>query len=496
MNRQELIEELSKIVGTEDVFSSRRDVLVYEYDSTPEAFEPEVVLFPANAAEASAVMKLAAREGRVVVPRGAGTNVSGGTLPVKGGIVLGCSRMTGPPRIDTANERAVVEPGIINLELQNTLAPLGYLYAPDPASQKVSTLGGNVGENSGGPHCLKYGVTTNHVYGLEVVLADGQVIHTGGKVEDNPGYDLTGLMVASEGTLGAVTSMTLRLMRSPESIKTMLAIFDTLEDSSNAVSDIIAEGIIPATLEIMDKTITWAVETSYHSGFPLDAEGILIIELDGLRDGQERQAEQIVEICRRNHVREVKVAQSDAERNNLWAGRRGAFGAVARVDPHVLRPGRRGPQDAALRNHGKGGPDRRQMGSQGGHRGPCRRRQPPPTDHVQSEGQRRGRARPQGRQGDPETLPRGRRHPNGRARHRRGEAGLHGPPVRPRRTGDLRAGQEDLRSKRHVESQQAPAQPAGGRGNGGVAMALSAQDSEATRARLAASRRARQPALR
>ncbi len=333
MNRQELIEELSKIVGTEDVFSSRRDVLVYEYDSTPEAFEPEVVLFPANAAEASAVMKLAAREGRVVVPRGAGTNVSGGTLPVKGGIVLGCSRMTGPPRIDTANERAVVEPGIINLELQNTLAPLGYLYAPDPASQKVSTLGGNVGENSGGPHCLKYGVTTNHVYGLEVVLADGQVIHTGGKVEDNPGYDLTGLMVASEGTLGAVTSMTLRLMRSPESIKTMLAIFDTLEDSSNAVSDIIAEGIIPATLEIMDKTITWAVETSYHSGFPLDAEGILIIELDGLRDGQERQAEQIVEICRRNHVREVKVAQSDAERNNLWAGRRGAFGAVARVAP-------------------------------------------------------------------------------------------------------------------------------------------------------------------
>ncbi|MGI5836728.1 MAG: FAD-binding oxidoreductase, partial [Chloroflexota bacterium] len=333
MNRQELIAELTRIVGEEDVFASRRDILVYEYDSTPEAFEPEVVVFPSNAIEASEVMALAAKEGRPVIARGAGTNVSGGTLPVKGGIVLGCSRMTKIKEIDTANERCEVEPGIINLELQNILAPLGYLYAPDPASQKVSTLGGNIGENSGGPHCLKYGVTTNHVYGLEVVLADGQVIHTGGKVEDNPGYDLTGLLVASEGTLGAVTSMTLRLMRVPEKIKTMLAIFDKLEDSGNAVSDIIAAGIIPATLEIMDKTITWAVENSYHSGFPLDAEGILIIELDGLQDGQERQSEQIVEICKKNNVREIKVAQSEAERNILWAGRRGAFGAVARVAP-------------------------------------------------------------------------------------------------------------------------------------------------------------------
>ncbi len=333
MDREELISELVKIVGKEDVFASRRDVLVYEYDSTPEAFEPEVVAFPANAEEASAVVKLAARGGKAVVARGAGTNVSGGTLPLEGGIVLGCSRMTNIREIDTANERAVVEPGIINLELQNILAPLGYLYAPDPASQKVSTLGGNIGENSGGPHCLKYGVTTNHVYGLEVVLANGDIIHTGGKVEDNPGYDLTGLLVASEGTLGIVTSMILRLMRVPEAIKTMLAIFDTLEDSGNAVSDIIAEGIIPATLEIMDKTITWAVENSYHSGYPLDAEGILIIELDGLKDGQERQAERIVEICKKNHVREIKVAQTEAERNTLWAGRRGAFGAVARVAP-------------------------------------------------------------------------------------------------------------------------------------------------------------------
>ncbi|MGE5619414.1 MAG: FAD-binding oxidoreductase [Sphingomonadaceae bacterium] len=333
MIRQQLLEELSQIVGKEDVLTSRRDLLVYEYDSTPDLFEPEVVVFPANAAEASAVMRLAEREGLTVVPRGAGTNLSGGTLALKGGIVIGCTRMKRVLEVDTANERAVVEPGVINLDLQNLLAPMGYLYAPDPASQKVSTMGGNVGENSGGPHCLKYGVTTNHVYGLELVLPDGKVIHTGGPCEDNPGYDLTGIVVGSEGTFGFVTSMTLRLMRVPEAIKTMLAIFDTLEDSGNAVSDIIADGILPATLEIMDKTVTWAVEESTHAGYPLDAEGILIIELDGLKDGQDRQAERIVEICKKNHVRDIKVAQSDAERNILWAGRRGAFGAVARVAP-------------------------------------------------------------------------------------------------------------------------------------------------------------------
>jgi glycolate oxidase len=333
MTREELIQELAKIVGREDVFSSRRDLLVYEYDSTPDTFEPEAVVFPANASEASAVMKLAKSEGMTVVPRGAGTNLSGGTLALKGGIVMGASRMKRVVQIDTTNERVVVEPGVVNLDLQNLLAPMGYLYAPDPASQKVSTLGGNIGENSGGPHCLKYGVTTNHVYGLEVVLSNGDVVNTGGPCEDNPGYDLTGTIVASEGTMGFVTSMTLRIMRVPEAIKTMVAIFNTLEDAGSAVSDIIADGIIPATLEIMDKKVTEAVEASFHSGYPLDAEGVLIIELDGIRDGQERQAERIIEFCRKNRVRDVKVAKTNDERNALWAGRKGAFGAIARISP-------------------------------------------------------------------------------------------------------------------------------------------------------------------
>ncbi|MCL4370498.1 MAG: FAD-binding protein [Chloroflexi bacterium] len=333
MIRDELIQELAKIVGREDVFASPRDLLVYEYDSTPDIFEPEVVVFPANATEASAVMKLAKKEGMTVVPRAAGTNLSGGALALKGGIILGASRMKRVAQVDSANERVVVEPGVVNLDLQNLLGPMGYLYAPDPASQKVSTLGGNVGENSGGPHCLKYGVTTNHVYGLEAVLPNGGIIHTGGPCEDNPGYDRTGVMVASEGTMAFVTSATLRIMRLPEAIKTMLAIFDTLEDAGSAVSDIIAAGIIPATLEIMDKKVTEAVEASFHSGYPLDAEGVLIIELDGLKDGQERQAERIIELCKKNRVRDIKVAKTNDERNALWAGRKGAFGAIARISP-------------------------------------------------------------------------------------------------------------------------------------------------------------------
>ncbi len=333
MVRTDLIHELAGIVGADDVLASRRDVLVYEYDSTPDLFEPEIVVFPADAAEAAAVMKVAQREHLTVVPRGAGTNLSGGTLALKGGIVMGCSRMKNIRQVDTANERIVVEPGVGNLDLQNFLAPMGYLYAPDPASQKVSTLGGNVGENSGGPHCLKYGVTTNHVCGLEFVTTSGEVVNTGGLCEDNPGYDLTGVINASEGTFGFVTAMTLRIMRVPEMIKTMVAIFDTLEDSGNAVSDIIAEGIVPATLEIMDRKVTGAVEASFHSGYPLDAEAVLIIELDGVKDSQERLSARIVEICEKNKVREVRVAKSAEERNALWAGRKGAFGAIARITP-------------------------------------------------------------------------------------------------------------------------------------------------------------------
>ncbi len=329
MDKLDLPRELAAIVGPEDLFLSRRARLAYEYDATPETVEPEVVLFPASAAEVAAVMRAARREGTPVVARGAGTNLSGGTVPLKGGIVLVCTRMNRILEIDPESERAVVEPGVVNLELQGLLAPLGYLYAPDPSSQKVSTLGGNVGENAGGPHCLKYGITTDHVLGLEVVLPGGEVVDTGGLVEDTPGYDLTGLVVGSEGTLGVVTSVVVRLMRVPEAIKTMLAVFDRLEDSGNAVSDMIAEGIIPATLEIMDRTIVEAVEASGNrAGYPVEAEAVLLIELDGLKEGQDRQAERIGGICRKNRAGDLQVARTEADRDRLWTGRRAAYSAL------------------------------------------------------------------------------------------------------------------------------------------------------------------------
>jgi len=323
------IDELAAIVGQGNIFSSRRARLAYEYDATPKTVEPGVVLFPRNASEVSAVMRVAEREGIPVVARGAGTNLSGGTVPLKAGIVLVCTRMNAVLEVDPRNERAVVEPGVVNLDLQRMLSPEGCLFAPDPSSQKVSTLGGNVGENAGGPHCLKYGITTDHVLGLEVVLADGEVVRTGGMVEDCPGYDLTGLMVGSEGTLGVVTKMMVRLMPQPEAVLTMLAIFDRLEDSGDAVSDIIAEGIIPATLEIMDRTIVEAVEASANrAGYPVEAEAVLLVELDGLKDGLERQAHRIVEICQRRRVRQVQVAETETDRDRLWTGRRAAYSAL------------------------------------------------------------------------------------------------------------------------------------------------------------------------
>jgi glycolate oxidase subunit GlcD len=251
-------------------------------------------------------------------------------------VVIELSRMNRILEIDLPNERAIVEPGVYNLTLQNALAPLGYYYAPDPASQKVSTLGGNFGENAGGPHCLRYGVTSNHVLGAEFVWPNGEMGWVGGKSLDSPGPDLLGLLVGSEGTLGIATKIMVRILRSPERVLTLLAIFASLEDAGRTVSDIIGEGILPATLEIMDNLVIRAVEESVHAGYPIDAEAVLIIELDGLSDGMDEQAEKILEICRKNGVVSTRRAKDAGERAELWAGRRGAFGAVARLRPSYL----------------------------------------------------------------------------------------------------------------------------------------------------------------
>lgn len=336
MDKQELVKRLKEIVDPEYVLTSEMDLALYSYDASLEKGKPDVVVLPNSTEEVSKIMALAYKEKIPILGRGSGTNLTGGTIPTKGGIVVHFSRMNRILNLDYENLTATVEPGVITLDLQTRILKDGYIYQPDPASQKVSTLGGNVGENSGGPHCLKYGVTSNHVQGLEVVLIDGTVIQTGGESRDNPGFDLTGLFVGSEGTIGLVTKVILKLEKAPEAVKTMLAIYETIEDGANTVSAIIAEGIIPATLEMMDNTVMRAVEETIKVGYPLDAAAVLIIELDGMPEGMDEKALKIMEICKKNNVREVKLAKDENERTILWAGRKGAFGSVGQVRPSYL----------------------------------------------------------------------------------------------------------------------------------------------------------------
>ena len=336
MAHKALVEELRQIVGKANVLDSGVDMQLYQYDAYLEERRPDAVVFVNSTDEVAGVVKLCNKHGVPFVPRGGGTNLSGGTIPFKGGVVIEMIRMNRILEIDRPNLRARVQPGMFNLEFGNTLIPLGYQYLPDPASQKAATLGGNVAENSGGPHCFKYGVTTNHVMGLTVVLPDGQVAKIGGKAPDTPGYDLPGVFVGSEGTLGICTELVVRILRLAEGVKTLLAIYDSIEEGSETVSAIVAAGMVPATLEMMDQLVIKAVEESIHCGFPLDCATVLIIEVDGLKDDLEIQTQAIVDLCKAHGAREVRVAKDDAERAMLWAGRRGAFGAVARLAPSYL----------------------------------------------------------------------------------------------------------------------------------------------------------------
>jgi len=336
MERDRIVSELVRLVGRENVLSSPMHFKLYEYDASLIRSQPDCIVLPTTTEQVAAVVRFAHDNKIPVVARGTGTNLSGGSVTLKGGIAVVLTRMNRIVEMDIENQRVVVEPGVVTLDLKNELARHGYLYQPDPASEKVTTIGGNFGENAGGPHCLKYGVTSNHVLGAEVVLSDGQIIEVGGKSLDNPGYDLTGVLGASEGTLWIVTRATLRIMPKAEAVKTMLCIFNSIEDGGNTVTAIIGEGIIPATLEMMDNPVIRAVEDAYHIGFPVDAAAILIIELDGLKDGMDRLTERVLAICKQNNVREIRVAKDQAERDKIWAGRKGAFGAVGRLRPNYL----------------------------------------------------------------------------------------------------------------------------------------------------------------
>jgi glycolate oxidase len=268
-----------------------------------------------------------------IVPRGAGTGLSGGAIPVEGGVVVSFARMARILEVDVPNLRAVVQPGVINLHLSNAVAPHGLYFVPDPSSQKACTLGGNVAENSGGPHTLAYGVTTNHVTGLEIVLSDGTVARLGGKAVEDEGYDLVGAFVGSEGTLGLVTEITVKLTRLPEDKRTLMAAFATMDDASETVSAVIAAGIVPSAIEMMDQLATEAVEAAVHAGYPLEAGAILLAEVDGARDGLDEARARIEEICRDHGATEIRVAATALERERLWAGRKGAFAAMGRLSP-------------------------------------------------------------------------------------------------------------------------------------------------------------------
>jgi glycolate oxidase len=329
------LRDLQAIFGPSNVLTSPAELLSYEYDGTIFHATPGAVVFPTSAGQLAAMVRLCNRHGVPYTARGAGTNLSGGSIPAEGGVVVEFSKMNHILEIDVANRRVVCQPGVVNLELKNTLAPLGFIFAPDPASQKVSTLGGNVAENAGGPHCLKVGVTANHVVGLEVVLPDGEILQLGGWAEDVPGYDLVGLFIGTEGTLGLITKIIVRILPLPEAVKTMLAVFETIRDASETVSDVIARGILPAALELMDQQIIQVVEATVNAGLPTDAAAVLLIELDGLPDGMDRLAGVIRDLCLAHHAREVKIAQTEEERDILWAGRRGAFGSLARLRPSI-----------------------------------------------------------------------------------------------------------------------------------------------------------------
>jgi glycolate oxidase len=329
-----LIDRLRSTVGPGNLLTSPSDLLVYECDGfTIEKNKPDVVVFPTTTEQIVAVVKTCNELNVPFLPRGAGTSLAGGCLPVGGGVMVALTRMKRILEVNTRDRYAVVEPGVVNLWLTNHLKPHGWHFAPDPSSQGACTIGGNVATNSGGPHTLKYGVTVNHVLGVELVLPDGQVVQCGGPLEDMPGYDLTGVIVGAEGTFGIVSKVWVRITRNPEAYRTLLGVFESVDDATNTISDIIGAGIIPGALEMLDQLILQAVEAAFHFGFPLDAGAVLIMEVDGLEAGLDADAERIIAIAKKNKAREVRRANTEAERLLLWKSRKQAFGAVGRLAP-------------------------------------------------------------------------------------------------------------------------------------------------------------------
>jgi len=329
-----LSHRLKAVVGERYAFTDPYEVRLYQYDASPETALPDAVVIPGSAEEVAQVARICAEEGVPIVARSGASSLCGGTVPVEGGVVITFARMDHILEIDLENLRAVVEPGVVNLALSQVLRPRGFYYVPDPSSQGACTIGGNVGTNAGGPHTLLYGVTVNHVTGLEVALTTGELLQLGpGKASELSGYDLTGLLCGSEGTMAIVTKIWVRLTPVPPVSKTLLAVFDDVTTASNAVSTVIASGILPAAIEMMDHLSIQAVEAASHAGYPLDAGAVLLLEVDGIAEVAEDVARRMAECCRAEGAREVRLARDEAERQALWKGRKGAFSAMGRLSP-------------------------------------------------------------------------------------------------------------------------------------------------------------------
>jgi glycolate oxidase len=328
--------ELSAIVGARHVVKKREELIVYECDGLASYRErPQMVVLPKTTEEVAAIVGVCDRLNISWVARGAGTGLSGGALPVENCLLIGTARMNQILNIDLENQRVTVQPGVINNWVTQAVSGAGFYYAPDPSSQVICSVGGNVAENSGGVHCLKYGVTVNHIMGLKIVLPDGSIVQTGGAVSEMPGYDLTGLFVGSEGTLGIATEITLKILKTPESICVLLADFESVEAAGNAVSDIISAGILPGGMEMMDNFSINAVEDVVATDcYPRDAAAILLVEVDGLEVEVADSKERVAAICRHNGARNVTSASDLETRMKLWKGRKAAFAAMGKISPN------------------------------------------------------------------------------------------------------------------------------------------------------------------
>ena len=337
MLESRIVAELQAIVGREGVISKYEQLRTYESDGlTNLRALPALVVLPTSTEQVQAVVRVCYRERIPFVPRGSGTGLSGGALPVQGGVVISTTRMQQILHIDLLNQRVIVQPGVINLQVTQRVAPHGYYYAPDPSSQQICSIGGNVAENSGGAHCLKYGFTVNHVLGMKLVMSDGELVVVGGQTLDMPGYDLPGIIVGSEGTLGIATEIILRIVPKAEAVQTALVAFEHTDAAGEAVSAIIAAGIVPAAVEMMDKLAIEACEATTHAGFPLDAGAVLLVELDGPHAEVSRQLETVESLCLKAGATEYRLARSDEERAGMWKGRKAAFAAMGRISPNYI----------------------------------------------------------------------------------------------------------------------------------------------------------------